>query len=131
MVSEKKNKDFNILKVDNEQVISKQITSLNKLKRERDTNAVNDALNRLTKESKNKNSGSPLTPEALELSSNFILNKGKLPWPLEKGLIISRFGVQKNKVISGVQTKNNGIDFSTESGQKCRVIFDGTISRIY
>ena len=92
---------------------------------------IEEEIRKSREEAKKNNSGSPLTPEALMLSSNFTANKGKLPWPLEKGKIVSSFGIQKNKAISGIETKNNGIDFSTDLGQKCRVIFDGTISRIF
>ena len=92
---------------------------------------IEEEIRKSREEAEKNNSGSPLTPEDLELSSNFTSNKGRLPWPLEKGIIVSSFGIQKNKAISGVETKNNGIDFSTEPGQNCRVIFDGKISRIF
>ena len=92
---------------------------------------IEEEIRKSREEAEKNNSGSPLTPEDLELSSNFTANKGKLPWPLEKGIIVTSFGIQKNKAISGVETKNNGIDFSTDPGQNCRVIFDGKISRIF
>ena len=92
---------------------------------------IEEEIRKSRVEAEKNNSGSPLTPEDLELSSNFTSNKGRLPWPLEKGIIVSSFGIQKNKAISGVETKNNGIDFSTDPGQNCRVVFDGKISRIF
>lgn len=92
---------------------------------------IEEEIRKSRAEAEKNNSGSPLTPEDLELSSNFTANKGKLPWPLEKGIIVTSFGIQTNKAISGVETKNNGIDFSTDPGQNCRVIFDGKISRIF
>jgi septal ring factor EnvC (AmiA/AmiB activator) len=92
---------------------------------------IEEEIRKSREEAEKNNSGSPLTPEALELSSNFTANKGKLPWPLEKAIIVSSFGIQKNKAIAGIETKNNGIDFSTDPNQNCRVIFDGTISRIF
>jgi len=92
---------------------------------------IEEEIRKSRAEAEKNNSGSPLTPEDLELSSNFTSNKGRLPWPLQKGIIVSSFGIQKNKAISGVETKNNGIDFSTDPGQNCRVIFDGKISRIF
>ena len=77
------------------------------------------------------NNGSPLTPESIELSSNFTSNKGKLPWPLSKGVITEKYGIKKHQAISGVETKNNGINFSTDEGEMVRVVFDGTVSRIF
>ena len=72
-----------------------------------------------------------LTPEALALSSEFAKNQGKLPWPLEKGVVISTYGKQKHVVFSGVETFNNGIDIATERNTIVRAVFDGTISRIF
>ncbi len=79
----------------------------------------------------NKDDSFGLTPEALALSSEFANNKGKLPWPLEKGVIISRYGKQKHAVFAGVETFNNGLDIATDQNATVRVIFDGTVSRIF
>ena len=72
-----------------------------------------------------------LTPEALALSSEFNSNKGKLPWPLEKGVIVQRYGKQKHAVFAGIETFNNGIDIATDKKAIVRAVFDGTISRIF
>ncbi len=71
-----------------------------------------------------------LTPEEQTLSNNFGGNKGKLPWPVERGVISSNFGEHPHPVISGVTVKNNGIDISTQSGQNARTIFSGVVSGI-
>ena len=92
---------------------------------------IEEEIRKAREEAEKNNNGSPLTPESIALSSNFTSNKGKLPWPLEKATISGRYGIKKNQAISGVETKNNGIDFSTDQGQSVRVIFDGTVSRIF
>ena len=75
--------------------------------------------------------GFELTPEAKQLSDSFLENKGKLPWPLDKGLIVQAFGKQKNAVFKDVETHNNGVDIATDKGAKVRAVFDGKISRIF
>jgi len=70
------------------------------------------------------------TPEAIALSKSFSTNKGKLPWPVAKGLVISKFGKQKHPILSGVTIENNGIEIATESHSPCRSIFEGKISSI-
>ena len=75
--------------------------------------------------------GFELTPEAKALSDSFLENKGKLPWPLDKGLIVQAFGKQTNAVFKDVETHNNGVDIATDKGAKVRAVFDGKISRIF
>ena len=70
------------------------------------------------------------TPEAIALSKSFTSNKGKLPWPVAKGLVISKFGKQKHPVLSGVLIENNGIEIATESHSTCRAVFNGKVSSI-
>jgi septal ring factor EnvC (AmiA/AmiB activator) len=70
------------------------------------------------------------TPEAIALSNSFTSNKGKLPWPVSKGLVISKFGKQKHPVLSGVTVENNGIEIATEEHSACRTIFEGKVSSV-
>jgi septal ring factor EnvC (AmiA/AmiB activator) len=92
---------------------------------------IEEEIRKARVEAEKNNNGSPLTPESIELSSNFTSNKGKLPWPLSKGVITEKYGIKKHQAISGVETKNNGINFSTDEGEMVRVVFDGTVSRIF
>ena len=71
-----------------------------------------------------------MTPEQKELAKNFTNNKGTLPWPVERGVIIERFGKQKHAVLAGVETYNNGVKITTEKGASARAIFDGTVTRV-
>jgi septal ring factor EnvC (AmiA/AmiB activator) len=71
-----------------------------------------------------------LTPEEQQLADNFSSNKGKLPWPVERGVIIERFGIQPHPVLRGIETLNNGVKITTEEGSFVRAIFEGEVSRI-
>ena len=71
-----------------------------------------------------------LTPEEQELADNFTSNKGKLPWPVERGVIIERFGLQAHPVLRGIETFNNGVKITTEEGALIRAVFEGNVSRI-
>jgi septal ring factor EnvC (AmiA/AmiB activator) len=70
------------------------------------------------------------TPEAIALSNSFSSNKGKLPWPVGKGLIISKFGKQKHPILSGVYVENNGVEIATEAHSSCRSVFQGKVSSV-
>ncbi len=71
-----------------------------------------------------------LTPEAKELNADFEKNKGKLPWPVEKGVITSNFGKQNHPVLPGIIIENNGIDITTEKGASVRAVFRGEVSSV-
>ena len=92
---------------------------------------IEEEIRKARAEAEKKNEGFALTPEAMALSTEFSKNKGKLPWPMEKGVIVQGYGKQKHPVFAGVETFNNGIDIATDINTAVRVIFDGTISRIF
>lgn len=72
-----------------------------------------------------------LTPEELALSKDFTSNKGKLPWPVSKGYVVSYFGKHEHPVLKGVMTENNGIDIKTEPNAEARAIFEGTVISVF
>lgn len=72
-----------------------------------------------------------LTPEDRIISDRFAENKGRLPWPLERGIITGHFGEQPHPVLPNIKIANNGIDISTTEGSRARAIFDGTVTRIF
>lgn len=94
---------------------------------------IEEEISKSREEAKKKNGPDVfgLTPQAFALSSEFNSNKGKLPWPLEKGIIVEQYGKQKHAVFFGIETFNNGIDIATDKNSVVRVVFDGSISRIF
>ena len=72
-----------------------------------------------------------LTPEEIELSRNFSNNRGKLPWPVAKGYIISPFGRHEHPALKGVMVENNGVDIKTENGADARALFGGTVVSVF
>jgi len=71
-----------------------------------------------------------LSDADITLSNSFAANLGKLPWPTEKGVVTSTFGVHPHPVLTEVKVKNNGIDISTSQGSKARAVFDGKVTGI-
>lgn len=84
----------------------------------------------------NKNAGKKpsiffsLTPEAKILAENFKSNKGKLPWPVLKGVVIQRYGTQTHPVVKTTKIKSSGISIATEPRMKARVVFEGEVMSI-
>ena len=61
------------------------------------------------------------------LSNNFAQNKGKLPYPVEQGIITGKYGLTQHPTQKKVTVNNNGIDISTTKGSKARCVFDGEV----
>lgn len=107
-----------------------------KLKKQQDEQRrLSKAIERIIAEeirkSKKENKGTyALSPEEELNSQYFAKNKGKLPWPVERGLITGRFGSQPHPILPGITIENNGIDISTEAASFARAIFEGEISGV-
>ncbi len=78
-----------------------------------------------------KNYDYSLTPEANALSNSFETNRGRLPWPVEKGFIAQGFGKYKHAVAQKVEMENYGIDISTAHGTTARAVFEGTVANVF
>lgn len=71
-----------------------------------------------------------LTPEAKIIASNFESNKGKLIWPVDKGVKSKGYGEYADPVYPGVKHYNNGVTIATEKGASVRSVFEGEVSAI-
>jgi len=79
---------------------------------------------------KSSNNAFALTPESKLLAANFVANKGKLPWPVEKGIIIQRFGTQPHPVVKTTMIKSNGVTIATAPKSEARAVFEGEVMTI-
>ena len=93
-------------------------------------------IDRLIKEAireSNKNSSSTifsLTPEGKALAESFSNNKGNLPWPVERGIVIQKFGLQTHPVVRTTKIKSNGIVIATNENANVRTVFKGKVLSI-
>jgi septal ring factor EnvC (AmiA/AmiB activator) len=70
------------------------------------------------------------TREAEQLSEDFSSNKGKLPWPVAKGVITIGFGEQEHPTIKGFMINNNGVEIATSKGSSARAVFAGVVTGV-
>lgn len=69
----------------------------------------------------------PMTPEEQALSKDFAGNRGRLPWPVQRGHIVTEFGRHEHPTLKGVFVESNGVDIKTTTGSEARALFDGTV----
>ena len=72
-----------------------------------------------------------LTSEGQLVANNFRANKGRLPWPVEKGVVSLPFGDQPHPVIRTLMVHNSGVEITTESGASARAVFGGEVTKIF
>ncbi|CAG5076400.1 murein hydrolase activator EnvC family protein [Parvicella tangerina] len=92
---------------------------------------INAAIVAEMEKMKKEKEGFSLTPEAASLAKSFTSNKGKLPWPVEKGAITTRYGKHQHDQYAGVQIDNKGVDITTEQGAEVRAVFGGKVSSVF
>ena len=108
-------------------------------KKEKQQRAIDQEINRLIREAiaaSNSRAGKKgkktfqLTPEAKLLADNFISNKGRLPWPLEKGIVVQGFGRQRHPVVKTTIIQSNGVVIATEPLAQVRAVFEGEVMSV-
>jgi septal ring factor EnvC (AmiA/AmiB activator) len=71
-----------------------------------------------------------LTAEGQLVSNNFKANKGKLPWPVEKGFVSLGYGDQPHPVYKSLVIHNSGVEITTEQGANARAVFGGEVASV-
>ncbi|MGZ3776291.1 MAG: murein hydrolase activator EnvC family protein [Mucilaginibacter sp.] len=67
------------------------------------------------------------TPEDAKLSSDFLGNKGHLPWPVANGVITQVMGRHTEH---GITSESDGVEIKTNEGAPVRVVFDGKVQAV-
>jgi len=68
------------------------------------------------------------TPEAAKLSSDFLDNRGSLPWPVTNGNVVQGFGIYYDNL--GIKNESLGWDIRTGTGAPVRAVFQGEVTTI-
>lgn len=109
-------------------------------KKQKESRAIERQIEKLIREAiaaANKKAGNTtntttfvLTPEAKELANDFRSNRGRLPWPVEKGAVTKRFGRQPHPLEPSIMIESSGIEISSEKGSQARAVFKGEVSDV-
>lgn len=91
---------------------------------------IENAIARLIEEEKKKSLKTELTPEQILISDDFSENKGRLPWPVDKGVITSHFGTHQHPVLKYLTEENIGIEITCDGRTSARSIFKGQVTAI-
>ncbi|MBR5676532.1 MAG: peptidoglycan DD-metalloendopeptidase family protein [Paludibacteraceae bacterium] len=114
------------------QLKSKEKDLSNKLKQQqKKVAALNKKIDDMIRKQTEKASKTTLTKEQKLIAGGFEANKGRLPWPVEKGMISGHFGKQQHPVYSQVTIDNKGIYLQTVAGSKARAVYKGEVTSCF
>ncbi|MBT8375312.1 MAG: peptidoglycan DD-metalloendopeptidase family protein, partial [Bacteroidia bacterium] len=109
-------------------------------KKQQEADRIDKEIDRLIKEAiaeSNKKAGNAtstgkfiLTPAAKRLAADFESNKGKLGWPVSRGVIKTKFGTHPSPIDRSVLERSYGIKIATEKNAKVKAVFNGEVSKI-
>lgn len=71
-----------------------------------------------------------LTAEGKIIADNFKANKGRLPWPVEKGFVSLGYGDQPHPVHKSLIVHNSGVEITTDQGANARAVFGGEVTSV-
>jgi septal ring factor EnvC (AmiA/AmiB activator) len=92
---------------------------------------IENEIARIIEDERKKAIRSDNTPEQRLIGENFAENRGRLPWPVEKGIITSHFGVQKHPVLKYLTEDNIGIEITSSGKMNARSVFQGEVARVF
>jgi murein hydrolase activator len=91
---------------------------------------IESEINKIIEDEK-KRASSTMTPEMKLIGDSFAENKGRLPWPVEKGIVTGKFGPQKHPVLTYVDENNPGIEITNIGKTNVRSVFKGQVVRVF
>nr|WP_243699453.1 peptidoglycan DD-metalloendopeptidase family protein [Flavobacterium caseinilyticum] len=71
-----------------------------------------------------------LTPESKIIADNFRANRGRLPYPVEKGYVSLGYGNQTHPLFNTITVHNSGVEITTDKGANARAVFGGEVTSV-
>lgn len=130
-LSRERNQRNNMIRqlAQDERRLRKQLKEKERIRTELE-NEIRKAIEEEARKRSSNDIYSAMTPEQKLNGRNFAQNKGRLPWPVDRGILTADFGLIDHPVLKGVKIMNNGVDISSPPGTKARAVFDGEVTKI-
>lgn len=125
-----KQKEANKIDKEIDALIRAAIEEANRIAKAKAAKAANTSSTPTTPSKPASSGGFALTAEDKALAASFSNNKGKLPWPVEKGMVVKSFGTHQHPQFSNVTTTSSGVEIATEDNSAVRAIFEGQVMSI-
>lgn len=92
---------------------------------------IEKEIERLIEEERKKSETVPMSSEMKVIGESFGDNRGRLPWPVDKGIITGHFGLQPHPVLKNVTEDNIGIEITSGGATRAKAVFKGEVVRVF
>ncbi len=92
---------------------------------------IENEIARLIEEERKRSEVTPMSNEMRLIGDSFGDNRGRLPWPVDMGLVTSHFGLQPHPVLKNVTEDNIGIEITSGEATKAKAVFMGEVVRVF
>lgn len=119
-----------------EQLISTLSKKEKQLKQELDekrriAKQIEKEIERLIEEERKRSETVPMSKEMKVIGESFGENKGRMPWPVDRGIITSHFGLQQHQILKNVTEDNIGIEITSGGATVAKSVFNGEVVRVF
>ncbi len=91
---------------------------------------IESEIAKVIEEERKRSAKANVSPEQKILGDDFLENKGRLPWPVDKGVITARFGVHSHPVLKYVTEKNSDIEITSLGNTPVKSVFKGIVASV-
>ncbi len=92
---------------------------------------IENEIARLIEEERKRSAVTPMSNEMRSIGESFGENRGRLPWPVDRGVVTGHFGLQPHPVLKNVTEDNIGIEITSGGETKAKAVFKGEVVRVF
>ncbi len=92
---------------------------------------IEKEIEKLIESERKKSETVPMSSEMKVIGESFGENRGRIPWPVDKGIITSHFGSHQHPVLKNVIEDNIGIEITSSGPTKAKSVFKGEVGGVF
>lgn len=92
---------------------------------------IEKEIARVIEEERRRLATNEMAPADRIIGDDFEKNRGRLPWPVEKGVVTNHFGVHDHPVFKGTKVDNIGVEITSRGKVAARSVFKGKVMSVF
>jgi septal ring factor EnvC (AmiA/AmiB activator) len=92
---------------------------------------IEKEIERVIEEERLKSATPTMTEAMRNLGNSFEESRGRLPWPVDRGIITGHFGLQPHPVLKNVTEENIGIEITSNGQTAAKAVYRGDVMRVF